>query len=79
MSDASTDPVTLTTAANESEAAMIVAALGEAGIEAHAVGGLTSGLRAEAPGEVQILVHQHDLERGATLLREIEERRDGGA
>ena len=76
MSDPSTDPVTLTTAANESEAAMIVAALDEAGIEAHAVGGLTSGLRAEAPGEVQILVHQNDLERGKTLLREIEERRE---
>ena len=79
MSDSSTEPVTLTTAANESEAAMIVAALGEAGIEAHAVGGLTSGLRAEAPGEVQILVHRNDLERGAAFLREIEDRRDSGA
>ena len=53
-----------------SVAAMIVEALESDGVEARAVGGLTAGLRAEAPGEVRIMVRHGDVERGRALLAE---------
>ena len=46
--------------ATEAEGAMIVAALDNAGIDAQMEGALTSALRAEAPGEVGILVRASD-------------------
>jgi hypothetical protein len=76
MSEKPVDPVVLTTTDNESEAAMIVAALDRAGIEAQAVGGLTSGMRAESPGQVQVLVHKNDLDKGIELLKSIEHHHD---
>jgi hypothetical protein len=62
----------LTAVPNEALAAMIVAALGHEGIMAHAQGSLTSGFRAEAPGNVQVLVRRADLDRARALLESIE-------
>ena len=60
----------LTSTANEPDAALIVAALSDAGIEAVAEGGLTSGLRAEVPGEVLIVVKHRDLDQAKQVLDE---------
>ncbi len=65
-------PIVLTTRPSEPEAALIVAALAQQGIDAQATGGLTSALRAEAPGVVRILVRHCDLERAQSVLTEIE-------
>ncbi len=54
----------------ESEAAVIVAALDERGIEATATGGFTSGFKAEAPGMVKVLVKSDDLETARQALAE---------
>ena len=51
----------LTSVPTEMEAAIIVAALEEAGIRATLTGAYTAGFRAEAPGWVQILVGEEDL------------------
>ncbi|OHB81503.1 MAG: hypothetical protein A2W31_14160 [Planctomycetes bacterium RBG_16_64_10] len=56
---------------NEIDAAVLVEALAAAGIRATAVGGYTSGFRAEAPGEVHIVVAQCDAVRAAQRLAEI--------
>jgi len=53
------------------EAAAIVTALAEHGIEAFAVGGYTSGFRAEAPGEVRVVVKHVDADRARQTLAEI--------
>ena len=58
----------LTSVMTEPEAAIIIDALEHDGVDARAVGGLTSGLRAEAPGEVRILVRHGDVERARELL-----------
>jgi len=65
-------PVVLTSVPSEAHAAMIVAALEREGIKAHAQGSLTSGFRAEAPGNVQVLVRQADLGQAHALLKAIE-------
>lgn len=62
------EPVNVAHAANEIEAALIVASLANEGIHAEAVGGLTSGLRAEAPGDVTIIVRGEDAERAQAFL-----------
>ncbi len=61
-------PVELTTCATESEAAILIATLDAEGITAQMVGGLTSGLRAEAPGGVTVLVHEENLEKAKEVL-----------
>lgn len=69
-----TDPMTpevLVSVPHETEAAAIVAALGEHGIRAHTVGGYTSGFRAEAPGLVKVVVGRGDLARATELLAQI--------
>ena len=71
MPDDPNRPVVLTTAATEAQAALIVAALEERGVQAQATGGYTSGFRAAATGEVRILVRQSDLERARDALRAI--------
>ena len=58
----------LTSAATEPEAAIIIDALECEGVIATAVGGLTSALRAEAPGEVRIIVRRADLERAREVM-----------
>lgn len=61
-------PIVLVSVPNEIEAAAILGALGDVGIEGHALGGYTAGFRAEAPGLVQIVVRQADLERAKATL-----------
>lgn len=51
----------LTTAPNEMEAGIIVAALEREGIKATMSGAETAGFRVGVPGEVQILVAEADL------------------
>lgn len=70
MADDPGQPVVVATARTEIEAAAIAAVLDGAGIAVEVVGGLTSGFRAEAPGEVRILVHRADLEQAREVLRE---------
>ena len=74
MADDPNQPVVLTTRRTEAQAALIVAALKASGIEAQATGGFTSSFRAEAPGEVRVLVRRSDLEQARAALREIEAR-----
>lgn len=63
----------LTSVPHEMEAGLIVAALGQEGIRARASGILTAGFRAEAPGEVRILVLEDDLSRAQDVLESIRE------
>jgi hypothetical protein len=65
-------PAVLTTAPDEARAAILVAALNAHGLEARAVGGLTSGFRAEVPGGVRVLVHQGDLAAAREVLAALE-------
>ena len=78
MADDPNQPVVLTTAPIEAQAALIVAALRDRGVEAQATGGLTTGFRAEAPGVTRILVRQADLERARQVWREIKADFTGG-
>ncbi len=59
---------------HELEAAPIVAALDAEGIRAEAVGAYTAGFRAEAPGEVQVVVRGTDAERARAVLAELRSR-----
>jgi hypothetical protein len=61
----------LTRVANDVEASLIVQRLADFGITASAVGGFTSGFRAEAPGDVAILIKQDDLARAKDALASI--------
>jgi hypothetical protein len=72
MDDQSSSPGLLLSVATEAEAASIVTALAEYGIEALTTGGVTAGFKAEAPGSVQILVRSADLEQAQQALAEIE-------
>ena len=56
---------------SEYEAVLMVQALEARGISAHADGALTSGFRAEAPGEVKVIVQQSDLTEAREFLREL--------
>ena len=59
----------LTRVPNELEAALIVNTLTEYGIPATATGGFTSGFKAEAPGDVRVLVKRSDIAAARDLLR----------
>jgi hypothetical protein len=61
---------------NELEAAMLARVLEDHGIKATTTGGYTSGFRAEAPGNVSLLVVQADAPRARELLAQIPH--DGG-
>ncbi|MBI1372054.1 MAG: hypothetical protein GC159_04745 [Phycisphaera sp.] len=52
----------------EFEASSIIAVLAAAGIRANMIGALASGFRAEAPGQIQILVRGDDLQNARTLI-----------
>jgi len=69
-------PEVLLSAANEIEAAAMATALAEYGVEAFAAGGYTSGFKAEAPGNVNILVKHADLDRAREALAEIRRQQD---
>jgi len=58
---------------NEIEAAAIVTALAAEGIEATTTGEYTSGFRAEAPGQVSVVVRNADLVRAEQILAEFKE------
>jgi hypothetical protein len=61
----------LLTVASEAEAALVVGALAERGIQAVAVGALTAQFKAEAPGAVRILVRHDDHDAAKLALAEI--------
>jgi len=63
----------LTTVPSEVEAALILSALEDEGIEASPSGELTAQFRAEAPGVVRILVRTEDAERAQEILTELRE------
>ncbi len=64
-------PEVLVSLADEMEAAAIASVLADHGIRARVIGGYTSGFRAEAPGEVRVVVGQADMARAQTVLAEI--------
>ena len=54
----------------ELQAAILVFQLNDAGIDAWSEGGLTSGFRAHAPGNANVVVRVCDLSRAHSVLRE---------
>ncbi|MCA9231560.1 MAG: DUF2007 domain-containing protein [Planctomycetales bacterium] len=64
------NPEVLASLRNELEASPIVAALAACGIMATTTGGFTADFRAEAPGEVRVMVKSQDLARAKTALEE---------
>ncbi|MHB1034176.1 MAG: putative signal transducing protein [Pirellulales bacterium] len=64
-------PRVLLSTRNEVEAGSVATALAAYDIEASITGGFTSGFRAEAPGDVQVLVRASDLDRAKKALAEI--------
>jgi hypothetical protein len=68
--------VAVTSAANEMEAGVIIAALADAGIKATMDGAATAEFRVGVPGQVEILVAKEDLERAQTVLRQDEDNAD---
>lgn len=76
----STDPdelVVLASVPTEVEAAAIAAALEQCGIRTVFAGGLTSGFKAETPGDVNVFVKRIDAVQARQALREINERGTG--
>jgi len=65
------NPEALLSVSNEIEAAAIVTALAEYDIKALAVGGHISGFKAEAPGNVAVVVKLADFDRAKQALTEI--------
>lgn len=63
--------VTVCECPDEPGAALRVHVLADADIRAVAVGGLTAGLRAEAPGWVQVKVMEHDADLAKQVLSEL--------
>lgn len=61
-------PETLISVPNDLEAAMIVSNLAAHGVDATTFGEFTAGFRAEAPGEVKVLVRRSDLQRAREAL-----------
>ena len=66
------NPTTLTKFENEIEAAAVLAALAENGIQGTTTGSFTTGFRTEAPGSVSVVVRHCDLSRALEVLAEIE-------
>ena len=71
MNADSSDLETLITLSNEVEAAAIVGALQEKGVHAVATGGYISGFKAEAPGDVKVLVRHGAADQARQMLNEI--------
>ncbi|TWU17839.1 putative signal transducing protein [Bythopirellula polymerisocia] len=76
MSTTAPNPTKLTEVRTDMEAAMIVAVLEEHGIDAFLTGEFTSGFRAEAPGNVNVLVGDTDLVKAQQILREFRTQSD---
>lgn len=64
--------VVICSARHEAEAAVIVNALANAGVTSKTHGEFTAGFRAEAPGEVKILIHPSDVGAAKAVLKDIE-------
>jgi tRNA G26 N,N-dimethylase Trm1 len=74
--DSHHDPLEiLTRVANEMEAMIVVNALERCGIRAVATGGYTSGLKAEAPTDVQVRVLKSTLDEARQALTELRQSR----
>jgi hypothetical protein len=67
------EPDVLLSVSSEAEAVAIVTALADYEIQAMSVGGFTSGFKAEAPGEVAVVVKRLDFDRAKRALQEIQE------
>ncbi len=65
------NPEVLVSVPSDVEAAAIVAALAERGVQASTTGGYTAGFRAEAPGQVSVVVRYADLDQAQLTLAEI--------
>jgi len=68
MTKESHDLVVLQSVPSEAQANLIAAALEHAGIQAAIEGALTAAFRAEAPGEVKIIVRKNDLDKAKEAL-----------
>lgn len=66
-------PEVLTSVRSDLEAMPVIAALAVLGIEATKTGSFTAGFRAEAPGEVSIVVRHKDFARAKKALEEFDE------
>jgi hypothetical protein len=64
----------LTSVPTEMEASILVAALDQNGIRAAMSGEATAGFRAEAPGSVQVLVAEEDLQEAQAILDDLRQR-----
>ncbi len=64
-------PAVLASFANEFKAEIVANALRERGIEVTTSGDFVSGFKAEAPGDVRVLVKEEELERARSLLVEV--------
>jgi hypothetical protein len=62
--------VVVTMVPTEPEGALIVGLLKSAGIQAQLVGALASAFRAEAPGEVKVIVLEEDAQKAIEFLRQ---------
>ena len=65
-------PHVIATVPTDFEAAAIVSALEAAGIKAMAVGGHTAGFRAEAPGDVAVVVPASEAKTAEAVLAEFQ-------
>lgn len=65
------NPEVLVSVPSDVEAAAIVAALAERGVQASTTGGYTAGFRAEMPGQVSVVVRYADLDQAQLTLAEI--------
>ena len=70
MSSDPNAPTVLISFPGEHEAAAVIAALGEQGITATVTGSFTAGFRAEAPGQVSVVVKSSDLVAAQQVLGE---------
>lgn len=73
MSDDPNSPVALVNVATEIEANIIIGQLEQRGLDAKAIGGFISSFRAEAPGDVSVVVKQCDLKKAQAALDEIQD------
>ena len=71
MSDDGMNLEVLVRVPTEVEASVIVGELEARGIRAEAVGGYTASFRAEAPGDVKVLVRSADVEQAQAALKEM--------
>jgi hypothetical protein len=62
--------VVVATVPTEPEGALIVGLLKNAGIRAQLVGAMASAFRAEAPGEVKVIVLEEDAQKAFDLLQQ---------